>query len=219
MKRSIIILLSFLIIYSSNELVAQEVDSTSQQESVLPPTQKSRQSESATRYSTPPKSKPDWKKKIYVGGYFGLGFGTYTYVDVSPIVGYNFTKDFNMGIGVIYNYYSQPVPTGPFSSTKISSSNWGGRLNATYTLFNLVSVGAEYQFLSVEQVSYNPFTYEVAKEKVPVNILLLGGGLRQSLGRNASIFIMVYYDVLQDPNSPYAYNNGLVWRMGVAAGF
>ena len=92
-------------------------------------------------------------------------------------------------------------------------------MNATYTLFNLVSVGAEYQFLSVEQVSYNPFTYEVAKEKVPVNILLLGGGLRQSLGRNASVFIMVYYDVLQDPNSPYAYNNGLVWRMGVAAGF
>ena len=200
-------------------VVIQPLDSVEQEAAVLPPTNKSKQSAGATKYSTPPKSKPDWKKKIYVGGYLGMTFGTFTNIEISPIVGYNFTKDFNMGIGVIYNYFSQPVPTGPNSSTQISSSNWGGRLNATYTLFNLISLGAEYQLLSVEQIAYNPSTFEIAKENVPVNILLLGGGLRQSLGRNTAIFVMVFYDVLQDPNSPYAFNNGLVWRMGMAAGF
>ncbi len=214
MKRHLIILVSLISICSLNVLSAQTVDSTSQQESVLPPTRKSK---AATKYSTPPKSKPDWKKKIYVGGYFGLSFGSYTNIEISPIVGYNFTEDFNMGIGVIYNYYAYEIPnyTG-FGNTKVSSSNWGGRLNANYTLFNLVSLGAEYQLLSVDVYGYDDVGALISDKEL-VNILFLGGGIRQRIGRNSSMFIMAYYDVLQNKYSPY--NDQVVWRIGVAAGF
>jgi hypothetical protein len=217
MKRSLIIVVSLIFICSVNELNAQTIDSTAQQESVLPPTSKSKNAKSATKYSTPPVSKSDWKKKIYVGGYFGMSFGSYTNIEVSPIVGYNFTKDFNMGIGVIYNYYAYDVPnyTG-FGTTRVSSSNWGGRLNASYTLFNLVSLGAEYQLLSVDVYGYDDLG-SLNSRKELINILFLGGGIRQKIGRNASMFIMAYYDVLQNKYSPY--NDQVVWRIGVAAGF
>jgi long-subunit fatty acid transport protein len=128
------------------------IDSTEQEADVMPQTSKAKQSAAATKYSTPPKSRQDWKKKIYVGGYFGMGFGsTFTNIDVSPIVGYNFTENFNMGIGVIYNYYSYSVPNYiGGGESKISSNNWGGRLNANYTFFKFLSIGAEYQYLTVD---------------------------------------------------------------------
>jgi hypothetical protein len=192
-------------------VTAQAVDSTEQQAAVLPPTSKSKQSEAATKYSTPPRSKSDWRKKIYLGGYFGAGFGSYTNIEISPIIGYNFTNDFSMGVGVIYSYYSYD-----FGPTKIQSNNWGFRVNANYILFNFVRLGAEYQFLNVDAWTgdLNPNGTPVY-EKEPYNILFLGGGINQRVGRNASVFLMIYYDVLQNGY----YNDNYIIRVGVAAGF
>lgn len=197
---------------------AQIPDSTEQEESVLPPTSKSKQGESASLYSTPPKSKSDWKKKFYVGGYLGLTFGTYTNIDVSPIVGYRFLPNFSMGIGFIYNYTSQNN-VGLSGNDKISTSNWGGRINANYVLFNFLALGVEYQYLSVDYYSgWDNASNSPIYQKEPVNILFVGGGISQKVGRNAAIYIMVYYDLLQNQYSPY-YNNDVVFRIGAAGGF
>lgn len=216
MKRSLFLILVVFFYSIGQSVIAQPVtkqaaDSTEQEESVLPPTSKSKQSDSATKYSTPPKSKSDWKKKIYLGGYFGASFGSYTNIEISPIVGYNFTKDFSMGFGVIYSYYSYDY--GP---TKISASNWGFRLNANYVLFNFIRLGAEYQFLNVDSFTgnLNPDGTPIY-EKEPYNILFVGGGINQRIGGNASVFIMIYYDVLENDY----YNDNYIFRVGVSAGF
>lgn len=160
-------------------------------------------------YSSPPPSKRSLRDRIYFGGYFGLQFGTYTSVDVSPLVGYRVTPDFNVGVGVLYTYtsfdYGSPIGNHSYSS-------WGGRLNANYTLFDLITLGAEYQYRTVEVYNY----FENSFQNEGVNVLFLGGGLRQRIGRNSFMFLMAYYDVLQETYSPY---NNVVFRVGVSAGF
>jgi len=161
------------------------------------------------KYSTPPQEKGSFVKRLYFGGYFGLQFGTYTSIDVSPLIGYRVTPDFNVGIGVIYNYTSFDYG-GTIGQHGYSS--WGGRLTANYTLFDLITLGAEYQYRTVEL--YNVF--EQSFENQGVNVLFLGAGVRQQVGRNAHMFIMAYYDVLQEQYSPYP---NVVFRIGVSAGF
>lgn len=220
MKRILTILCIAIFTLVSNKTYTQEptnADSALSETSVLPPTSKSRQGDAATKYSTPPKSKTPWTKKIYLGGYFGASFGSSTTnVEISPIVGYNFTRDFSMGIGVIYSYYSYEAYLAGQGNTKISSSNWGFRMNANYVLLKFIRLGAEYQFLSVDSYKgqQNPDGSPIY-EKEPYNILFLGGGFNQRLGRNASLFFMIYYDVLQND---YYYNNYII-RIGVSAGF
>ena len=42
------------------------------------------------------------KSKLYVGATFGLGFGTYTNIDVSPMIGYNINRHFSSIINHIF---------------------------------------------------------------------------------------------------------------------
>lgn len=162
------------------------------------------------QYSTPPQSKKSFKERLYFGGYIGLQFGTYTSIDISPLIGYRITPDFNVGIGVLYNYtswdYGPPIGQHGYSS-------WGGRLTANYTLFNFLVLGIEYQYRTVE-TTYN--LVEQSFNTQGVNVLFLGGGIRQKVGRNTYMFLMAYYDVLQEEYSPY---NNVVLRIGVSAGF
>jgi hypothetical protein len=214
MKQIIFLIIAMFFIGGFQSYSAQIPDSLEQEESVLPPTSKSKQADDV-RYSAPPKSKSNWGSKIYLGGYFGMTFGSYTNIELSPIVGYNFTKDFSMGFGIIYSYYSYNtnLPTG---NAKISSSNWGFRVNANYVLLKFIRLGAEYQYLSVD--TYNGQLSPDGSpiyDKEPYNILFLGGGINQRMGGHASMFIMFYYDIFE---TGYYYNN-YIFRVGVAAGF
>ena len=42
--------------------------------------------------------------RLYVGGIFGLGLGTFTSIDVSPLIGYNFNRFSFAGVGATYMY-------------------------------------------------------------------------------------------------------------------
>ena len=204
MKSRLIILLGMSIFLFLNTGFAQTEDNLNNSETAV---QSSNSKE--PKYSTPPQKKGSFVKRLYFGGYFGLQFGTYTSIDVSPLIGYRVTPDFNVGIGVIYNYtsFDYGPPTGQHGY-----SSWGGRLTANYTLFDLITLGAEYQYRTVEL--YNVF--EQSFENQGVNVLFLGAGVRQQVGRNAFMFIMAYYDVLQEKYSPYP---NVVFRIGVSAGF
>ena len=47
--------------------------------------------------------------KLSLGGTFGLQFGDYTVINLSPQVGYDFSKYFTFGAGLGYTYYKDKV--------------------------------------------------------------------------------------------------------------
>ena len=63
------------------------------------------------------------KSRLYVGGTFGLGFGTYTNIDLSPMVGYNFNRHLSGGVGMTYMFYSYRN-----GSESIRGNFYGGRI-------------------------------------------------------------------------------------------
>src|SRR5688572_11858407 len=48
----------------------------------------------------------NFSDRLFFGGNFGLQFGSYTYVDISPMVGYKITERLAAGVGATYIYYS-----------------------------------------------------------------------------------------------------------------
>lgn len=202
MKKSVFSILTILlVIFLYSGSLAQSEAPVSAQDNTV------QQNKSEPQYSTPPKEKTPFIKRIYLGGYFGLQFGTYTVIDVSPLVGIRVTPDFNIGIGLLYTYYKYD-----YYGVNREFNSWGGRLTMNYTLFNMLTLGAEYQYRTVETYNVNDNTFG----STGVNVLFLGGGLRQQVGRNTYMFLMAYYDVLQEAYSPY---DNVVFRVGVSAGF
>lgn len=141
--------------------------------------------------------------RIYFGGNLGLGFGTNsTYVDVSPQVGYKITDRFSAGVGVTYIYYKEKF-TAYGMTYKYETSIYGGDIFSRYffteSLFGHVETGA--LNLDVpEQLTHYPYTVTYGREWVPN--LLVGGGFRSG-GEKVSFMIMLLYDLIDDPNSPY----------------
>ena len=78
----------------------------------------------------PPKDFSTFKERLYVGGNVGAWFGPSTYINVSPLVGCEITKEFSIGITGTYNYYSQT-----YGNQKYVSTIYGGGAFGRYLFF------------------------------------------------------------------------------------
>lgn len=140
--------------------------------------------------------------KIYFGGNFNAQFGTLTFIDVSPLVGYRITERFSSGLGITYRYISNDF-------YNYSSSIYGGRVFAQHSIWRQFFAHAEYESLSTEFYSRN--LDRVIRDWVPG--LMIGGGLFQPLGKRAGFQIFALYNLLYDAQrSPY--NDPWVIRVG-----
>lgn len=140
--------------------------------------------------------------KVYVGGNFGLQFGTVTYIDVSPLAGYRITNRFSAGPGITYRY------------TKIrgydGSSTYGGRIFARHSLWQQFFAHAEYENLNTE------FIDPVGRDQIVrgwVPGFFVGGGIFQPLGEKAAVYIYGLYNLLYNNfkspyQSPWVFNVG-----------
>lgn len=136
--------------------------------------------------------------KVYVGGSFWMQFGTVTFINVSPLVGYRFTDKFSAGPGIVYQYLKDKR-FNPDYKTNV----YGGRLFARHTIFQQFFAQAQYENLSTEvlYVNRNGELYQT-REWVPG--AFLGGGIFQPLGRRGAIVISGMYNLLHDEDrSPY----------------
>jgi hypothetical protein len=161
-----------------------------------------------------PKEKKEKKQKqpigqrIYVGGYFGLTFGSYTRIAVYPLVGYKFTPKFSGGVKVLYEYIKDNRYVSSYEY-----SNYGGSVFTRYRVFPSLYLHAEY-----EMVNYQLFNFNGEQYRDWVPFLYLGGGYSQNLGGKAWLNFQVLFDVLQDSRSPYRQWEPII-SIGVGVGF
>lgn len=170
-------------------LAAQNV---SAQENMPPPSVQPLNNQSA------PSEFDSFKERIYLGGNVGAMFGSTTYINLSPIVGFQVTKKFSAGIGGTYNYLQENYAGQKYIST-VYGSNVFGRYLFTENFF------AQAQW---DRLSVLDYTSPILNQRAWIDNLLIGGGYRQLFTAKAGFVAMIFYNINQVPLSPY--NNPVI---------
>ena len=161
----------------------------------------------------------DRKGKFFLIPEIWISFGSVTYIDIAPMVGYHVLDRLAIGLGPHYIYqstnYNSSVPYD--NSTHAFGIKGFGRFalitNAEeflpVNLFSDLFVHAEYEWLSLEESYYvPPYTGE---GRYHYRGILVGGGFSQRVGINSSVSFTVLWDVNSMTVSPYS---NPVFRVG-----
>ncbi|MCL2413755.1 MAG: hypothetical protein FWC94_00675 [Bacteroidales bacterium] len=150
------------------------------------------------------------RENLRFGGNFGLRFGTITFIDVSPAVGYQFTNRFLAGVGVTYNYYRDRRFDPPFTMSVI-----GGTTFAQFAVIQIPSMHfflrAEYSLLNQEVDFFGQY-----QRRDWVHYPMVGGGILLPFGRSSGVSIQLMWDLIEKDNSIFPMNP--IIRMGFMFG-
>ncbi len=150
-----------------------------------------------------------FKDKLFLGGNFGLMFGTETYVNLSPVVGYRLTERLSAGLGPIYQYYSLKT-----IGERFKSHIYGGRGFASYTVIRdlnkVIPLGiplaifghVEYEALNMERQLID-FPLSLDTGRFWLENVLVGGGFGQPVGQRSSFQIMILWNLNETAASLY----------------
>jgi hypothetical protein len=119
------------------------------------------------------------RKKFFTGGTGGLSFGDYTFVQISPILGYRLTERLAVGTGLSYIYVNYPYMEG---------SILGGKVFSQVMVYKTFFAHGEYELID--------FTNNFG-------VVLVGAGYRQMFSERGGIDLMVLFDVNQNYRSYY----------------
>ena len=143
-------------------------------------------------------SRPPLSERIFLGGSFGLQFGTITNIELSPVAGVWVLPRLALAAGPSWQYYKDPVG---------KTSIYGGRGYARFMLirdFNqLIPVGvnfglfthAEYEALSLENDFWS--LTPSSDSRLWQHNVLVGLGLSQPLGMRSSLNIYFLWVVTE----------------------
>jgi len=166
------------------------------------------------------KQRPAFLDKIFIGGSFGAGFGNYTFINVSPIIGYRVTPKLSAGLRLMYQYTTYDYYDYQDQRTKKYSGNdFGIGGFARFTVYGPVYLQAEY-----EHLNYDGLDYSGNSSRDSFDSFMAGGGIAQPVGGKAFIFLTAMYNFSYDNfnSSNYyrsPYNSPWVIRVGITAGF
>lgn len=134
--------------------------------------------------------------RVFTGGGIGLQFGSQTFVNVSPILGYRLTEKFSAGISITYLYYKYKDPNPAYS---YSTNTYGGSVFSRYFILENLFAHVEYELLRLEvrDVVSRPLGSK------DITSVLVGGGYRQMLGERSSLNLMILYNLNESSYSPY----------------
>lgn len=144
------------------------------------------------------------RNKLFISGNFGLSFGDFTLVNISPQIGYRFNNFLAAGVGVngIYSSARSRYINGQTASREnygVVGLNIFGRVYPIQYAF--VQLQPELNYTWGKLKEYDPdAVYKLEGKIVPS--LLAGAGAAIPAGRGAFI-IMAQYDVLQTNRTPY----------------
>lgn len=161
------------------------------------------------------------KSKLFFGGTFGLSFSNYyTLVNVSPQVGYRFNDYLAAGAGVNFIYSSQKdIDLSGYDYSRlnigVAGLNVFGRVYPIRELFVQLQPELNYTWGNIKYYTSPAYKQKLDSKIVPS--LLGGAGGAIPTGGNGAFIIMVQYDLLQQPRSPYG--NHAFFSFGYNVGF
>ena len=181
MKKIFVIIAGILL---NTSLFGQTV--TEQEKAVYDP-----QNTLTDRPLSKPDQRPPLRERLFFGGYFGLQFGDYTNIEVSPTIGVWVLPRVAIAAGPSFQYYATPY---------IETTIYGGtsyvQLMLLRDLNNILPIGihlgiygqAEYEGQSLDNsyVSYISGLPD-SEGRMYSDAFLLGAGISQPLGGRASI--------------------------------
>lgn len=208
----------FLLVFLSALFVAQayaqdEVSGNQTQKRDMPP---------PPEEPKEPKQGPSFKDRVSFGGSIGLQFGSYTFIDVSPLMAYRFSPKLIGGVGITYRYVSYDYRTSLGTQT-FEDHQYGWRVFGRYFVIPQLFAHIEYESLNLtSQIRLQPdgsggFSEE--RSRSWVNSAFVGAGYFQGAGKNAGVFVMVLYNLIDCTEFYCPYPDRWLIRVGVMAGF
>lgn len=153
---------------------------------------------------TPPEN-DDKDSPWFIGGNFGAQFGSITFIDLSPAVGYRLTPRFRPGVGVTYQYWRQKDFTGAIWKRNI----YGTRVFGSYQVLENVIGYGEYETLRIN-----------LGQDVWIYNWWMGAGYRQWISNNSAIDLLVLYNLNYEEGGIHQFFYGTPWniKMGLVIG-
>jgi hypothetical protein len=153
-------------------------------------------------------------QRLVIGGSLGASFGNYTFVNVSPQVGYMFNQYITAGAGINYIYNSYKYSNGDRDNYSFAGVNLFSRVFPVRFLFLSAQPEINYSWGKIKYGNYTSEPdYKYPGEWVPA--FLIGAGAVLSPGGKGGIFLSLQYDVVQNGRSPY----GTVPYFNIGFGF
>lgn len=193
MKRKILLSCLFIITLAISSRVSAQTDEYYRPDTVrkerpvrkeFPPVEERKAPVEPQKVESELKDLP-FKDRIRAGGSFGLGFGTFTNVNISPMVGYQITDKLVGGVGATLMWFKSRY----FGYNTV---NYGGRGFLMYQVVPVVNIIAEYETLNV------PMSYQKRKW---LSSPMIGASYSQPTG--GKLIRAVHFTALYNVN----YNN------------
>ena len=149
----------------------------------------------------PAKEKLKISERLVFGGNLGLNFGTETYVNISPLIGYKVTDRLTTGFGISYTYISQQY-------YNYKGHAFGGSVFTEFAVIKNISeliplnmnfglsIYGEYNFLNVRYLHLmDNFDW--------INSPMLGLALKIPISYRSYVRVMFLYNFNDNLYSPY----------------
>jgi hypothetical protein len=159
---------------------------------------------SAQKRKEPP---PPLRERIFFGGSFGLQFGTYTNIEINPIVGLWVFPNLAVAAGPGYQYFNDKTYN---VSTDIFSAKAYIQLVLLRDIDKFIPLGVhtsiilhgEDEMLNLETEYWKSIS--LSHNRFWVNSLLAGGGLSQQIGKKGAFNILVLWVLTDSGYSLYS---------------
>jgi hypothetical protein len=147
--------------------------------------------------------------RLVFGGNLALSFGDYTFINISPQVGYMFSPMFTAGAGI--NYINSSLKYEDINGNEVYKESYGyagmnlfGRFFPTNFLFAMVQPEMNYSWGKVDFNDSSIPDTKLDSKWVPT--FLVGAGVVLGGGGRGGLMLSIQYDLAQDPRSPYGSN-------------
>ncbi len=136
---------------------------------------------------------PPLRERLFFGGNFGLQFGTYTYIDISPVIGLWVLPRLSVAVGPSYKFLKDPVGT-----TDVFGGKGFSRFVIIQDLNSIIPIGYRmsiYAHAEFESLSYRSefFYTSYERDRFVLNNVLGGVGISQYIGRRSSINMSILW--------------------------